>query len=737
MKTNELNGEQEGAGTEETFSFDFKGLLHCLLRQLWLVALLGAIAGVIAYRYVERLPSFHRSTAVIQIEQKEYKAIEVADNSQQDLRYPDLLETITQNFRNRSLMERVSAALNLAKDPAFLGGTPQRPVPEEAAVNLLQAGASASVRPKTRLMDVTYMHADPRIAQRVAHAMVTEFLKQRVEQRYGALEAQNAVLVKKSEQLREKLEHSEKKLQAYKEEMATVSLEDRRNLVDAKLTALNGDFSAAKSDRIRLESDLRTLEKAGPKEEALLAIASVAQDPEVVTAREKVAALETELFSLTQRYREKHPKMMEARSQFANLRTNLSLAIQSSPKRIEGLFNTAADREKSLQAAVAEQEKAVLELDQKMIPFRVLKRDVESDRVLYDAIVQKLKESTLTMDIEPVAFRIVEPALHAVPMPNQRLLILIGGVLGGCALGLGFIVIRFLIDSSLRTVDDAERILNLPVLAAVPSLGRTKTVAEMLSLLAKPDSAAAESFRTLRAALSLVGPAAEQKVFMVTSAVPAEGKSFTASNLAVAFAQAGLNTLIIDADLRRPALTKLFGTDPAAPGVAECMTGVTPKFFPTPLENLLFLPAGGRAPNPAELLANNRFAELVRNMSEHFDRIVIDTAPVNVVSDTLGILSCASAVCLVVEAGGTSRRVVRRAVELLRRANVRPAGVVLNRMPKWNGVAYHYYYSSNSKYGGDDTYSGAGYGGGGSGPTPVCAPPQMAVAKIAQRVGPQ
>ncbi len=738
MRTNDTSTELEPE-PEEGFHFDLKGLLHAMVGKLWLVALLGASAGFIAHYYAGRMPDYFKAKAVMQIEQKEFRAIDLADNTQQDLRYPDLIETITQSFRTRAFMERVSAALALRSDPTFHGGTIAKPVPEEAVLGTLMAGASASVRPKTRLLDVTFVHQSPAVAQKVAQALVDEFLKQRVEQRFSAVESQNAVLVKKSEELRTKLERSEKKLQEYKEGLATVSLEDRRNLVDAKLSSLNSDFSAAKSDRLRLESDIGTLQRAGTQLDSLLTVASVAQDAEVVACRAKVTTQEAEIFVLAQRYREKHPKMIEARNQLTNMRSNLAEAIRSSPRRIQALLDAATGREASLQAAVAEQEQAVLELDQKMIPFRVLKRDVESDRMLYDAIVQKLKESTLTMDIEPVAFRLVESAFGAERLPNRRLIILIAAIAGGCSLGAGYVIVRFFLDSTVKTVDDAERVIGLPVLAAVPFLGRSRTPSEMLALLAKPDSAVSESIRTLRASLSLVGPVSEQRVFMVTSAIPGEGKSFTASNLAVAFAQAGLKTLIIDADLRRPALTRIFGSDPKAPGVAECMTGVTPEFFPTSVDNLLFLPAGGRAPNPAELLSNNRFANLVRNMCEHFDRVVIDTAPVNVVSDTLSLVGCASAICLVVEAGGTSRRIVRRAIELLRRAGVRPAGIVLNRMPKWNGVGYHYYYSSNSKYGGEDTYSGAGYGGEAPAMEPKRTPraTPIAAAKVTSGVGPR
>jgi len=226
----------------------------------------------------------------------------------------------------------------------------------------------------------------------------------------------------------------------------------------------------------------------------------------------------------------------------------------------------------------------------------------------------------------------------------------------------------------------------------------------------KPDSPTAESFRSLRSSLSLLGPVEERRVFLVSSAIPGEGKTTISANIAIAFAQQGSRTLLIDADLRRPSLTKLFDVSNEM-GVAEYITGGEVPLLSTGIANLHLLPAGSKAPNPAELLASPRFAELIEQLKEQFDRIVIDSAPLNVVSDTFSIVNLAATVVLVVRTRSTPRRVVRRALELLQRAKVRPAGLVLNFMPKWNGVGYHYYYSSHDKYGREQTY-GEGYRNG-------------------------
>jgi Mrp family chromosome partitioning ATPase len=261
-----------------------------------------------------------------------------------------------------------------------------------------------------------------------------------------------------------------------------------------------------------------------------------------------------------------------------------------------------------------------------------------------------------------------------------------------------------------------------------------------------PEGPAAEAFRNLRAALSLLGPEAERKVFLFTSALPSEGKSFTSANYALSLAQQGHRVLLVDGDLRRPSLHKIFrkiqqsgngkaGLEPEAPGIVDYLVGAValkeavrgvaasevdvighrggPR--PTTLTSTggeLYLLAGGqRAPNPAELLSGPQFSRLVAEASKDFDRVIIDTAPILAVSDTLLMTPHVQSVCLVVQAARTARNAVQRALILLGAAGSRPAGVILNRLPRRRGAGYYYYYASHGYGKGEGSYTG-GYSGG-------------------------
>ena len=690
-------------------SQDLRELAHRLLRYLWLIVLVSLLAGSAAWAYTRRQPDLYRSMAVLEIQTRDAKSI--APQNDQELKDPDAIETIIANFRNRSLMERVGRALKLSMNPDFLGYAPAQPVPTETITNLLLAGSKAALRPHTRLVDVSFDHRDPAVARQVASALVDQFVAQIKEQRTQTLEEQNAALSKKYEELKNNLRGSEQKLQDYRnslksDSLESVSVEDRRNYVDDKLHGLNADLTGAKGERLALESDTDLVRRAGDDPKALLAIASVAQDPPVAAAQGQASRLDAELAAMKQRYGLKWPPLIEKTAQADSAHRALTDTVRGAPSRLDSRLRAAVVKEDGLQRAVTDQEKVLLGLEGKLIPYRALQREYESDRVLVESVLQKLKESTLSLGVvQEGNFQVVEPAVQATSLANRRWYIVLGAFVVGALLASGVIAALHLLDSSVRTVDSAERLLGLPVLSTVPTIARNGDASRTLAMLQEPGAVVAESFRTLRSALTQISPRDEPRVFLFTSALPGEGKSLVAVNAAVAFAQQGLKTLLVEADLRRPSkVGALLGMGDNLPGIGDYVSGQTTPVIPAPIPRLSLLSAGTRVAMPSELLSSAEFVGLVAWMKENFDRVVIDSAPVNVVSDTLNIVGCASVVCLVVDCNSTPRKVVQRAVELLRRAGAKPGGLVLNRMPKWNGIGYHYDYSGRTAYGDPESY---------------------------------
>jgi Mrp family chromosome partitioning ATPase len=309
------------------------------------------------------------------------------------------------------------------------------------------------------------------------------------------------------------------------------------------------------------------------------------------------------------------------------------------------------------------------------------------------------------------------------------------------------------LDRSVKTVDQAENTFGLPALAAIPEISRNEATSpeqnpdappgtSSYRLVAEaPEGPAAEGFRNLRASLSLLGPEDERKIFLFTSALPNEGKSFTSANYSLSLAQQGHRVLLIDGDLRRPSLHKIFrqfgtegnnaaGTEGQEYGIVDYLIGdvalvdairvvsardvdIIGTSDPTSTSTvtatggqLSVLAGGRRAPNPAELLSGHSFAALVAEASKGFDRVVIDSAPVLAVSDTLLMTPYVQTVCMVVRASRTARNAVQRAIVLLAGTGSRPAGVILNRLPRNRGTDYYYYYASHGYGAGEGSYTG-------------------------------
>src|SRR5205807_3596542 len=313
----------------------------------------------------------------------------------------------------------------------------------------------------------------------------------------------------------------------------------------------------------------------------------------------------------------------------------------------------------------------------------------------------------------------------------------------GLAVGLAFVFAADALDRSVRTVDQAEAVLGLPVLAAIPETKDSESkkarggkdapreAAKYRLVDEAPGGVIAEGFRNLRSALSLLGPEVDRRLFLFTSALPDEGKDFTSVNYALALAQQGHRVLLIDGDLRRPSIHKVFAkkgdNNKSEVGVVDCLVGnvelkqaarlvatveseslnLAKSRDPKATTGQLFILAGGQmAPNPAELLSSDCFKRLVTAALSEFDRIVVDSAPILAVSDTLLMIPHVQTTCMVVRAGKTPRNAISRALSLMNAASVRPAGLVLNRLPRRRGAGYYYYYTSEGYGTGGGAYAG-------------------------------
>jgi capsular exopolysaccharide synthesis family protein len=569
----------------------------------------------------------------------------------------------------------------LRNDPGFL---PE--VVEHKSDNALQKALArhidAKLRPGTRLIDIHVNHRSPVMAEKIAELLVQEFVTWNFEAQRDAAEVARRFLLDEATRRRAKLEQSERALQSYKEQNEAVSLEDTQNITVEKLKELNLRVTTAKTERLKLEPDYAETTSGNYRSpDGLLDIPAIANNPAVADLRKSISEKEAHLATLKERYKSEHPKFIEAASELQNLRMALERAILKARDVLGSSYHAAALTERKLDEALRQQQKAALELNKISIPYAVLARDTEADRALYNSVLTRLKETDVTANLAQNSVRIVaRPLLPDQPISSKRTLALAFGLLMGLACGSGIALVS---NRPLSTFHQAEALLGVRSLSEIPRLRGSRTMVK--PALLEHDPAAEDSFRNLRSSLLLIQQAKSRRTLLFTSAHPGEGKTFCAMNCAISFAQLGLKTLIVDADVRQSDLAQWFF--PEAPP--------TGRILHTDVPNLSAVFADKAHPNAQEFLPGLTFEQLMRQAVGKFDRIVVDSAPVNLVSDTLLFARHVQSVCLVIQAGKTPVEDVIRAAQRLSEAGAAPVGFVWNQARS----ARRYYYGKQSRGG--------------------------------------
>jgi polysaccharide biosynthesis transport protein len=661
---------------------DLAHLYHLLLSKAWVIIMFVILSLAAAIGYILWAPKIYESEAVIEIGQETPKVSNTQDFSTDNLETvsDSLLKTVEQALMSDTLLLDVIKTNGLDHDPLF--APPKKDGSDYLDAELVarfKPYVTAKVRRATRLIDVSVGNRDPEGAKQLTASLIKEFVSESFEQELGLSDTARDHLQKEADRLKAKLESAEQAVQKYREEHDAVSLEDKQNITVEKLKELNLQVAEAKNQRLKLEADLATIEKGKVKTpEGLLSLPTVATLPIVADLRKELADKEA---------------VYKADSPLAGLRQTLNRTLVAVRELVKKSYEAAKFTEDKLSAALQQQQQAALELNKIAIPYHALVREVDADRALYESVVTRMKVTNVAKGIWESNIRVVEtPSVAIKPAKPAKKKILLLALLGGGVLGCGLVVGRDATDSSIRSVDQAEKILDFPVFTSIPESKRKGLIRES-ALISAPASYEAEAFRSLRAALSLLGRDRCLKTVLFTSANPAEGKTYVCLNYAVALAQVGLRTLVIDADLRRKSLSKLLLLNTRAPALTSCLSGrvaITDCCRPTGIDNLFILGAGGRASKPAELLASGDLATLLKEASLHFDRIVIDSAPINPVSDTQLIVKHVQTVCLVVRARKTPRQAILRACSLLAQATREPDGIVLNRTARRSSDSYYF-----------------------------------------------
>jgi capsular exopolysaccharide synthesis family protein len=671
-------------------------LIHLLAAHAWLIAACTLAGVAAALAYVVHRPPVYVAHAVLEVREDGAAPLDFNRREGAEPNSAALLKTIEHTVASQAVLKNVLQSLKLADDPWFAPPREEN-YTESELVSLLHQRIHVGLERGTRLIRVSVRDGDPLKAQRLTQALVDSFFAHRALLRREGAGSAHAFLLTEARRLEQEMHAAEDRLQDYQEKHKAVSLTDRHNIVVQRLNDLAQQVTVARAQRLSLEADAAQVRAVIAKNpDDLINIREIAAGQDLVELRKSLNAQLAEVARLGLRYRDKHPTMSQAKRQLAQLQESQRSTLVSAGNAIIQAHRAAVENEQALERELQRQQTQAMELARLAIDFRALEREASSIDALYQQVLARLKNSGLSQSL--VATGGLDNPIHLVEQPmvpvrpsnTSAKLLLAGGLLAGAGLGVALVLLRRALDPSLQSIDDAETYLGAPSLAAVP---RSSLRDADLVLHTHPATIEAESFRSLRTSLSLLFPDETPKTVLFTSAIPGEGKSYCSANYAAALAQQGLRTLLIDGDLRRPGLRARFALNPQTrgPGLVDCLrqpSRLTDAIRATRVKDLFVVGDLQGSARNSELLAGTDFKALLDLALTVFDRVVVDTAPLTAVGDTSTLAPHVDAVCLVIHAGRTPRRLVRRACVLLGRA---PAGLVLNQIKPGRAARYDYY----------------------------------------------
>ncbi len=619
----------------------------------------------------------------------------------EDVSAATLLKTVEQTIASNSVLSRVISENQLMEDPELSpAGSDET---NSSLVERLRRHVSVNLIRGTRLIMVEVTAASPEKAQHWLQSLLDSFFAETQANRRKQSGSARQFLVSEAERLTQRLHDGEIRLQQYREKYDAMAISERQNLVIDQLRHLHAQLSDARNARLSLEAEQMQVKAAlaTGRLDDLLNLKGIATRAEVVDLRKQLDTQNAQVAAYALPYGDNHPVLQQARKQRDETAATLESTVHSVAESMLSNYEAAKRTEELLQQELARQEQTAVELDRIAIPYHALERDLQSDTTLHAQILARLKETDVTQNLmdqptfsDSYVHLVDAPYATSEPVKPLWYMALALGLAGGGATGLVLAVLRAIFDDSLSSVDATESYLGVTALAVVP---RSRHLGFRRGRVHPPGPGAAdnEAFRLLRTALSLREPTSDRRVVMFTSACPGEGKTCCAINYATVVAQSGKRTLLIDGDLRRPKLRTAFERYVKRASFAECLAN--PQLLGAAIDatnqpNLYLLANPDGTSRAAELLGSDNLGTLLEECAKLFDRIIIDTAPVAVVSDALCFARYVPTIFLVIHAGRTPRRLVRRAQMLITEVAGRPlAGVILNQIRRDRASHYGYY----------------------------------------------
>ncbi|MFO1422311.1 MAG: polysaccharide biosynthesis tyrosine autokinase [Candidatus Competibacteraceae bacterium] len=714
--------EEESEGDE----LNLRELWQVIVKRRWTIIIFALIVVTAVVTASFLMTPIYRASLTLQIDREDIKIVTKGEIAPEESGWSgqDYYQTQYELLKSRSLALRVVNQLGLADlsppPPSALAEfkawladwlpkaseakDPGKPVSEserlEGVVSGFLGGLTVEPVRNSRLVKLYYDSPNPQQAAAILNTLVKNYINMNMERRFDASTYARNFLQERLQQVKAKLEESEREMIAFarQQQIISVGSDDKQNIVSQNLAATATALAEAEKKRVDAEAVYRQMLAIRGQ-----GLSQVLNSSTIQTLKDSKAKLETQYQENLNVYKPAYPTMVQLRTQITQVDALINQEISNIRAAITADYEAARTAESLLRSRLEQIKQDLLSLQDRSIQFNILRREVDTNRQLYDGLLQRFKEVGVAAGIGTNNISVVDEAkAPAWPhKPNLRLnalLALVLGLLGG--VGLAFLFEH--LDDTFRRPEDLEKLLGLPVLGVIPKTPPTRGDSRPIALVGHEDprSAFAEAYRSVRTALQFSTASGVPRLLTVTSAMSGEGKTTTALSLAIQFAQAGKRTLLIEADLRKPSLHRILNLDNQV-GLTNYLAGggAQPVDIakPTHIPNLFAVPSGPLPPNPAELLSSARMVELLSLAAGKFDQVILDSPPLLGLADALIIGHLCEGTLLTVEMGNTPRGYALGALKRLRGARVHVLGAILTKLEARAGAygyyrSYYYYY---------------------------------------------
>lgn len=685
---------------------NFKDYIFLIRERIWYLIIVFFIIFLGSILYTFNKTKLYTAYATIELLRDDPTVMNSASNLEQnEIRSSEDLNTHISRLESVSIIQGVEKRFQedeLAQFMAPYKGTFSFSGPL-TAFEILSINRKIIPRRMSLMVNIAYTHPNPIMAAKIANLFGDEYINTMLSQNIDASMKAVEDLRKRAEQKKNRVEELELKLAEYRELKKAVSLDKQENIAAEQLASLNEIKTTAKMNLDQAEIRWNLTQDYQKQGKELWELPFISEQIRVATLIEQISAIRIAISTKSKRYREKHPEMRSLLQQLQESQSELEYAVQNAVDNISGYFAESRDNFKQASKRLLEKEREMIELSKTRVEFNSLIRDLEVEQMTYQKLTALMAEEKIQVNIKNANARIIDkafPPREDRPSSPNVFLNLAGGFFGGMIFGLGLVFAVALLDDKVKSVYDIEASLGLPILGIIPKVKKLDSVSKSHIVTSTTNRHVTENFRSMLSYLKINDQTKNSNVFLLTSTVPSEGKSFISSNLALSFASNGEKVLLLDGDLRLPNVAKSLQLENES-GVLDYIQGegtfdsyIVKEVYP----NLDVLPSGGKAKNPTAILNDNKFESMLLQLRDRYDKIIIDSPPLAAVSDSLNIVPLVDAIIYVIKYDSVKKSLANSCIRRLWESKTPLLGAVLNNVSL--GLSHYYYsqYSANKKY---------------------------------------